>query len=702
MSKMLTLYGLQHLEGKTIDIALFGADLGTAVVTNGKVSIILPDEFDTVDSQMEAARSQGTLTFDSGFISTIVSADWSTPDQPLTGLPTGGFLKGEDGRFYYLLRSSPTVKNWRIVRADTSASFMSLLSGDLDTILEDNIEGSSLYPNFIVSTPDWTGGIMWPESPYFMLQGDFQFDQGGTLADWLYFANLWFKINTSGEIEFVNGALVNADFALAYAPGQILSVPHTVGGMWVKGRNYRELSLVSPFCPGEIPILVAYSDTTAGDGTADPQLVIHNPPSPSFNFVRTEETYGTGFPHSRGTFELGIMHSPTLDDSTQLDDSFFVPRGEITFASNAFFLPVFDGTQYYARGVVNDGSVMLCRYVGLKELENANAGQIDNNSVIDGYAATYPDGFILGMRIKTVRNNDLQDSTWGSAEWRYNVDLLAESSNETAPEILNSVFPNFPFTESGFNFDDTVGSTGDDYSNPSVFPTDMDDVTKPWLIFFPFIYASENRPNYSRLKVYEWDPKTLKARLMGDEKGKLFKLNNESNPDINVGTTDTMKNISIHWDRETDIVYFAINYQGTNSLKNRVVVAKFGTFHYTAKADFDPVVAGAGLNFFARAQLLRPIVQTSDENLGTTRRIEQFAVRFRRTGTIEFGVRFDEMDKYYLNNPAANGIRPLFSGDYEDTLRSTYDYDNMLAWQQRRPGPSTILSVAGFFDEGIR
>lgn len=105
-----------------------------------------------------------------------------------------------------------------------------------------------------------------------------------------------------------------------------------------------------------------------------------------------------------------------------------------------------------------------------------------------------------------------------------------------------------------------------------------------------------------------------------------------------------------------------------------------------------------GRNYVWRGQGLRPDPDTvsGGSALGKTRRVDQFAVFVNRTASLRVGVNFDEMVTQYFNNPAANGVRPLFTGVKHGTVKASYDFDNGLAFEQDRPGPGMVVSVNSF------
>lgn len=138
---------------------------------------------------------------------------------------------------------------------------------------------------------------------------------------------------------------------------------------------------------------------------------------------------------------------------------------------------------------------------------------------------------------------------------------------------------------------------------------------------------------------------------------------------------------------------------GTGTVTNgKVAITLSAEVVATYSGDYSVLVPAIGLNATAKGQLLPPQVGsvTGKGALGRTRRVDQFAALLFRSSTMKFGTDFSHLDRRYFNEPNAVGIRPLFTGVWEGTIEASYDFNNMIAWQQDRPGAGAIVSIAGF------
>jgi hypothetical protein len=262
-----------------------------------------------------------------------------------------------------------------------------------------------------------------------------------------------------------------------------------------------------------------------------------------------------------------------------------------------------------------------------------------------------------------------------------------------------------PFDDVGLNKDGTVGIDTDDYQAPSIYPTDRVNSNQAWVVIMPHVYLEQDPDlepvgTYLGLKIFDWSPSLGTAIEHNNEEGATF----DPVVDLVPAARFTYDPVNVYpWYK--DGVIEVLYTFGTFAPQQGFVVADFGTLSLALQQTeyrtrgFEAYV---GLNFASRGQLLRP--REGGKNgpmLGKTRRVDQFAVHAHRTGFIQFADNFDAMDIKYLVNPGDPatdecGRRPLYSGVYHSTLRTSYSFDNMIAWEQPRPAPGTILSVGGF------
>lgn len=149
-------------------------------------------------------------------------------------------------------------------------------------------------------------------------------------------------------------------------------------------------------------------------------------------------------------------------------------------------------------------------------------------------------------------------------------------------------------------------------------------------------------------------------------------------------------------DKVVDIMLDGVDC-GTATVANGAVSYTLTAEQY-ADFDGDESVFSVGINIVARGQLLPP--QAGPQNgvgtVGKVRRVDQFAMLVSRCSWFRVGPDFTTMDDQNMQDVDTDGKRPLFSGTVQGGVSSTYDFENMIAWEQNRPGPGTFLAVAGF------
>lgn len=111
-----------------------------------------------------------------------------------------------------------------------------------------------------------------------------------------------------------------------------------------------------------------------------------------------------------------------------------------------------------------------------------------------------------------------------------------------------------------------------------------------------------------------------------------------------------------------------------------------------------------GYAYPTQGQILRPIAQpeTGAQNgpaLGKTRRSHMFAALVFSTQGISFGTTFDHLRPALFRDKDDTAYIPmtsLFSDIHWDTLDDTYSYDSMLCWEIDRPYPATLCTIGAF------
>jgi hypothetical protein len=142
----------------------------------------------------------------------------------------------------------------------------------------------------------------------------------------------------------------------------------------------------------------------------------------------------------------------------------------------------------------------------------------------------------------------------------------------------------------------------------------------------------------------------------------------------------------------------------SSSVGTRWVLADFGFYNSGLVVDFNTDATTAiGFGYRSRLQLLRPETDISQGYaLGMTRRIDQVAMLLFRTGPLFIGTDFTDVLEHRFDIPNDPTTPQLFSGVYQTTITSAYDFDNEIAIEQTRPVPGSILAVSGFLTTNER
>lgn len=104
-----------------------------------------------------------------------------------------------------------------------------------------------------------------------------------------------------------------------------------------------------------------------------------------------------------------------------------------------------------------------------------------------------------------------------------------------------------------------------------------------------------------------------------------------------------------------------------------------------------------GLGYQSDGQMLRLEAGATDGTaLCKTRRTTRVGILFHRSLGLKIGTDFENMTTltFRKTSDPASRATALFSGVRSEVLEADYDYDNMIAWRQDQPLPSTILAVA--------
>ena len=641
-----TFYGLDRLNGKTIDVSFRGVDLGTAVVASGGASIAIPVELDSTASAYETVTTTdtigGTLSFSSGFISELED---DVIARPYEFAPQYAFVVGEDGELYY-----PT----RTPSADTAGVYMIAMA---DGTLADSINTAGIQADIAsegVAPPSgWTfGGTGTPNiaafsiagSPYIIMpvhsESGLDVDHGA----------MYYKMNAAGALVLLGGfAEDNTGIDWQFVPSTRASTGNVNGiGFLHAGGNIF------------LDNVVLLADA------AESKSMIIPFPSVAYIIANSPENVTAAENIAARTVNLTALY-PTFDNV-------FRPGGvsETPIAtSQAFFLPGPSGNTY------------CFSYVGKQRLvEHAAATATDPIPAVTTRSAISTDPLMIRF---VVTGSD---------------HLTVQALGATLDGGVQ--FENFPFADVGETFAGTAGTNLNDYGSASVFPSDPNDSQKPWFVFFPRFYA-DGTDDIDKLGIaaYLWDPnggnnKAGYGTFLSFAKGKLYDVTIDGLP----ANQSFNRSVSIYWDRVDNNLYVI---SGGVSVSNNAV-SQFGTFEPTTGAvttvDEAHIDGVLGCNYRSRFQLLRPDVDAGAQNgpaLGKTRRIDNYSLLAYRTGSFFIGADdFTKLDAVVMVKPDTLGRRPLFTGVFYNSLSSDYNFDNMTIGEFRRPVAGAIAAISGF------
>lgn len=654
-------YGLDRLNGKTIDGMFRGFDIGTATVTSGYADFAFDTDLLSAAAAIENVPysfiTDAGLTFNSTFIADIHSTAPSAIADPC---PQSTIITGEDGIDYYLAGGNDVgvgaagdhvrirkVSDGTLIfdkdttEMDTEADAAGILSGDV---------GSSLSSCV---------GFTVPDTPYFIVI------MGGAGGVDSSKKVLYYRITSGGT------ATLDGGYACSEDGLNVQFSPPGGGGSSIQSHG---LILSSPTAGVNDKIAYRYPIGVTWYGESRSTQVV----LPSINYV--------------------LANTPILESTT---DPWFDKRELALSASSIFgtnILNLGDSPAKVHAGFYlprKSGRGSYCSFMFfLADLEAHAAGtETNTNTHLDTYASTYVTGLISSVRTR-ARKLPLVD------------DYAHFQSVAGVTVAQHTDFDTFPFPDEKEDYDGNAGSADDNYyCQPTVLPYDPEDESKPWLLFFPRVYREAGDTDKIGLRIYQWDPINEKAYYLTFAKGQVYELGTD------VDANATPSDVSVHWDRTNNkLVLLISTFQ---SGEKDLIITEFGGFtpvlgQVTNLVDERHVDAVLGCNYRSRAQLLRPDAGAGAQNgpgLGKLRRVDQYALLTFKTGVTWIGTDFDTMFTVSFENPGgqdAYGRDPLFSQVAHGSLNSTYDFDNLMAWEVRRPYPGAYISAAGFSNTSDR
>ena len=662
-------YGLDRLNGKSIDGNFRGFDIGTSEVINGYADFTFDSDLLTAEGAVNVIQSSQltstAVNFNSSHISDVHTI---TPSNIGVHSPQSNIIKGEDGIRYYILGGAGGVGagglTLNIHNADTGASAFVKTNTDVDT---DASAAGVIAPSGDVGASANGGfaAMAIPDTPYIVVI------QGRAAGTSSMKKVLYYRITSASTLVLDGGyagrtdGLSAAQFSPQQAPGDAI---------------YAQGHIMSNPSPGSnnsyayrYPIAVAYH----GEGRSTVLIV------PSINFILANTPVGENITNSWvDTREFEISQSSVFGaDILNLGDS---PIAEDN-RNRGFFLPRQSG-----RG--SHFSMMFY----LADLEAHDAGtESTTNPFLDANAAANITGLISSVRTRAIPQPAISDA------------MGLRRSVAVITVQRHSDFDVFPFPDEKENFSGVTGAAIDNYyCNPTVLPFDPNDESKPWLLFFPRIYRESGDRDKLGIRIYEWNPLTEKARFLSFSNGQVYTLGTDVDADVNPNTAN------VTWDRDTGQLTALITSNSPGEAD--VIVAEFGTFSpvlsTTTIVDERHIDAILGCNYFSRAQTLRPDIGVGAQNgpaLGKLRRVDQYGLLTFKTGETYIGTNFvtAEMFEVEWENPAGNdafGRTPLFSAVAHGSLQGQWDFDNMMAWEVRRPFPGAYIAIEGFSNASDR
>lgn len=154
------------------------------------------------------------------------------------------------------------------------------------------------------------------------------------------------------------------------------------------------------------------------------------------------------------------------------------------------------------------------------------------------------------------------------------------------------------------------------------------------------------------------------------------------------------------------------NYIGTylpahsNAYSNKWNRIYFGNTFSSSKVYTEySVPASIGFTYTSQGQLLRPDFGNdggaqNGPAFGKTRRLHRFSAAWYRTRGVSMGTVFGKLLTEPLHDPGKSTIDAptLYSGTISYTVTNDYSFNGQIAWEITRPYPATLLALGGFIE----
>lgn len=654
-----TFYGLWHLEGQVVDLTWRTIDMGQLTVANGRVSkdipdaaLALPESYSSFKDTAETSFiREHTRSFVPGFVSELSTA---------LRMPTNGgmFVEGTDGETYVLLGDSAGSQSLFDVNTGVGNVVMSVQQNynDLQAAGQDPLgkiggngigaDGTDIGAYFAIRG-----------TPYIVLFGAWTYTGGSPGAR---FGIHYYRVDGPTDLVYVGGYMDSM------------------------------ASIGSSDAPSGADKSVATHLVETGSGPLEAEILYMWGQGNDENFIMkfpsVNEAIAQGFSFNYDSPDDRIVKTPADWMNLSPNMSAALPQGN-PIGNRACFAPV--------TSTLGAAYLISHQNRGLAIADSDSTGHPNETVYSLARSLEFPNGWVTGV---LYTGDDDVSGTLGS------------------PEIMNcrirdkNALPVVPFEDAGKNHLGDFTDDADDYMNPYFFPSDPDDPSKPWMVFWPKIYFSsetiDDTGTYITMRVFQWDPLGRVMTQMENLEGSLFDVFDETS-EVNAGNEVT--DIGVHWTNAEGKIYIYLRYaHGASPLAGSSIVSHFGTFtvdfsegstdivtREITTRGFDAVV---GLNYASQAQLLRPENGTkAGPDLAKTRRIDQVGMIMHRTGPFRLGTDFVTMDSHTPSEELLEtGQRPLFTGIFHDSVADDYGYDGQIAWKMDRPGPGSFLAVGGF------
>ncbi len=439
-----------------------------------------------------ATYRSGTLTFDPTFISAFVSSDPSIIGAPV---PQSTIITGDDDVDYYIAggRAGVGGAGGTLSVYDASDSTLAFSKG-ASTIRSEANAASITPPN---ERGDVNGGaVTVPETNYFAVIG------GGAFGVTTDKRVIYYEINDSGSAVIVGGYAGSTGDLTEGGPDTAFGAAFSSFG-WYSPQSTDPISTGSPLC-------FAFRNTIVVVPSIDEMIaetpIIEN--KTDHWEVKLMDISSSGFGSNIFT---GLDDGPLLADFSR---GFYIP-----FGSDQLFCTMFYGGDLEAHAAGTESTT---------------------NSYLDTYASTYEDGLISSVEIDfaaaaTTASAFNFTTSFGSLEVAFHERFFNEDGSRA-----------FPFPDDRLKFDGSAGTANTEYySNPTVYPSDPNDYTAPWFLFFPRHYRGTGEAGYFGIRIFEWDPVTGIATFLDFGAGQVW------NPGVDVNSALFSGIANIKWDRST-------------------------------------------------------------------------------------------------------------------------------------------------------